>query len=611
MKFLSKFIKRNWLLLSLLIVIGASFIYSDQISGVEKPEEVNISQVYEQVENGEVDHIVVSGNKLEVHLVNPENPEVGIVGKEIAFKESDVSLTQYGITPEKVKIEVKDDTSGAVWVGILSALLPFLLLAAFLFFILRQAQGANTQAMAFGKSKARLNLKNTKVTFANVAGSEEAKEDLIEIVDFLKYSKKYKDLGAEIPKGVLLLGPPGTGKTLLAKAVAGEANVPFFSISGSEFVEMFVGVGASRVRDLFTKAKRNAPCIIFIDEIDAVGRQRGAGLGGSHDEREQTLNQILVELDGFDTETNVIVIAATNRPDVLDPALLRPGRFDRRVLIDLPDIKERKAILEVHAKGKPFLDNVNFDVIAQKTSGFSGADLKNLLNEGAILAARENRKRIEMKDLNEAIEKVMLGPERKSKVISDEEKKITAYHEAGHALVSHFLPNADPVHKISIVSRGRALGYTWNMPERDRVLHSKSKFEDDISTLLAGREAELMIFNELTTGAQNDLNQANKIARKMVTEYGMSEKLGALSFHGKDDLVFLGKDIAESKNYSEKTAQLIDEEVEGIVGKAGKKAKELLDKYRGVLKTLADELINKEIIEREEFEKIISSAVAG
>uniref|UniRef100_A0A7C4R4G4 ATP-dependent zinc metalloprotease FtsH n=1 Tax=candidate division CPR3 bacterium TaxID=2268181 RepID=A0A7C4R4G4_UNCC3 len=541
---------------------------------------------------------------MEIYLKeNPEGKE-----KEIAFKESGVSLTEYGITPDKVKIEVKDIEGNSLWISALSLFLPFLLIGAFFWFMLRSAQGANQQAMSFGKSKARLNLNNSKITFKDVAGSEEAKKDLIEVVDFLKNPKKYRDLGAEIPKGLLLVGPPGTGKTLLAKAVSGEAGVPFFSISGSEFVEMFVGVGASRVRDLFAKAKRNAPCIIFIDEIDAVGRQRGAGLGGSHDEREQTLNQILVELDGFDTETNVIVMAATNRPDVLDPALLRPGRFDRRVLVDLPDIKEREAILSVHAKGKPLADEVSLKLIAQKTPGFSGADLKNLLNEAAILTARENKTIINSSDVNEAIEKVYLGPQRRSKVITEEEKKITAYHEAGHALVSHFLPNSDPVHKISIISRGRALGYTWNMPEFDRVLHSKSRFEDDIAVYLAGREAELIVFGELTTGAQNDLQQATKMARKMVTEYGMSDRIGAVSYNGKDDLVFLGRDIAEAKNYSEKTAQLIDEEIQVLITTGEKKANEVLNAHKDLLEKLVIVLLEKETIEREEFEALIRDA---
>jgi len=605
MKKAGNIIKNNWLIIALIIIIGGSFIYSERLDKNHiKTEEISISRINERITNNEVDRIVVLGNKMEIYLKeNPEGKE-----KEIAFKESGVSLTEYGITPDKVKIEVKDIEGNSLWISALSLFLPFLLIGAFFWFMLRSAQGANQQAMSFGKSKARLNLNNSKITFKDVAGSEEAKKDLIEVVDFLKNPKKYRDLGAEIPKGLLLVGPPGTGKTLLAKAVSGEAGVPFFSISGSEFVEMFVGVGASRVRDLFAKAKRNAPCIIFIDEIDAVGRQRGAGLGGSHDEREQTLNQILVELDGFDTETNVIVMAATNRPDVLDPALLRPGRFDRRVLVDLPDIKEREAILSVHAKGKPLADEVSLKLIAQKTPGFSGADLKNLLNEAAILTARENKTIINSSDVNEAIEKVYLGPQRRSKVITEEEKKITAYHEAGHALVSHFLPNSDPVHKISIISRGRALGYTWNMPEFDRVLHSKSRFEDDIAVYLAGREAELIVFGELTTGAQNDLQQATKMARKMVTEYGMSDRIGAVSYNGKDDLVFLGRDIAEAKNYSEKTAQLIDEEIQVLITTGEKKANEVLNAHKDLLEKLVIVLLEKETIEREEFEALIRDA---
>jgi len=603
-KGLIKFLKTNWLLLLLVVIIAASFWYSDQQKkATTVTEDVNISQIVDGVKNGIFDHIVVNGNELDAYLKEKVNGKT----EQIAYKEEGISLTQYGITPDKVKIEIKNNESNSLWVSALTMLIPFLLIGAFLWFMMKGAQGANQQAIGFGKSKARLNLNNSKVTFGDVAGSEEAKKDLVEVVDFLKNPKKYRDLGAEIPKGLLLVGPPGTGKTLLAKAVSGEAGVPFFSISGSEFVEMFVGVGASRVRDLFAKAKRNAPCIIFIDEIDAVGRQRGTGLGGSHDEREQTLNQILVELDGFDTETNVIVMAATNRPDVLDPALLRPGRFDRRVLVDLPDIKEREAILNVHAKGKPFETSVDLKIIAQKTPGFSGADLKNVLNESAILTASSNKTIIGMLDINEAIEKIFLGPQRRTKVITDEEKKITAYHEAGHALVSHFLPTSDPVHKISIISRGRALGFTWNMPEIDRVLYSKSKFEDDIAVYLAGREAELMIFNELTTGAQNDLLQATKMARKMVTEYGMSAKIGAVSYNGKDELVFLGRDIAEGKNYSEKTAQLIDEEVGTLIINGEKKAKEVISAHKDILEKIANVLLEKETIERDEFENLIKS----
>lgn len=602
---LLKFLKTNWLLIALILLIGLSYGYSREAKRLgTKVNEVNISQVAEQVKNGEVDRIEVNGNQLGIFLKEAKDGKK----EEIAYKEDSISLTQYGITPDKVAIDIKNIDGGALWMSILPTLILFVLMAGFIWLMLRSAQSANNQAMSFGKSRARLNMKEGAATFADVAGSQEAKKDLVEIVDFLKNPKKYKDLGAEIPKGVLLLGPPGTGKTLLAKAVSGEAGVPFFSISGSEFVEMFVGVGASRVRDLFAKAKRNAPCIIFIDEIDAVGRQRGAGLGGSHDEREQTLNQILVELDGFDTETNVIVMAATNRPDVLDPALLRPGRFDRRVLVDLPDIKEREAILAVHAKGKPIEAGANMSLIAQKTPGFSGADLKNLLNEAAILTARDNKHIIDMSYLNEAIEKVLMGPERRSKVISEDEKKITAYHEAGHALVSHFLPNSDPVQKISIVSRGRALGYTWNPPEFDRVLKSKSAFEDEIAVFLAGREAEINIFGELTTGAQNDLMQATKMARAMVTEYGMSDRLGPVSYHDKDEMVFLGRDIAEARNYSEKTAQMIDDEVQIIITKAEAVANEIVTARKDILEKIAAHLLEKETIEREEFEALIERA---
>lgn len=601
---LGKFLKSNWLIFILILIIGASFAYSESAKKVEKNfQEASISQVVEEINNNQVDRILVDGNKLEIFLKEKKDGK----DKEVAYKEEGISLTTYGIAPDKVKIEVKNNEAGSIWMDILPTAILFLFMAGFIYLMLRAAQGANQQAMSFGKSRARVNLQDSRVTFNDVAGSEEAKKDLVEIVDFLKNPKKYKDLGAEIPKGVLLLGPPGTGKTLLAKAVSGEAGVPFFSISGSEFVEMFVGVGASRVRDLFAKAKRNAPCIIFIDEIDAVGRQRGAGLGGSHDEREQTLNQILVELDGFETDLGVIVIAATNRPDVLDPALLRPGRFDRRVLIDLPDIKERDAILKVHAKGKPFETDVNLFKIAQKTPGFSGADLKNLLNEAAILTARDNKTTISMDYLNESIEKVLMGPERKSKVITENEKKITAYHEAGHALVAHFLPNADPVQKISIVSRGRALGYTWNPPEFDRVLKSKSAFEDDIAVYLAGRESEILIFGELTTGAQNDLKEASRMARKMVTEYGMSDRLGPISFGGKDEIVFLGRDIAEAKNHSEKTATIIDDEVQIIMTKAEAVANEIITKHKNILEKIANVLLEKEVIEREEFESLITN----
>ncbi len=600
----TKFLRQNFLLIAIFIIIGASFGYNQYSKERIVKEEVDISTISQQVAKNEVEKITITGNKVEVTL-KEKDEKTGKEKIEFTYKENYASLTQYGITPDKVKFEVKDDSSSGMLFSVLSTFIPFLLIIGFLWFMMKQAQGANSQAMNFGKSKARLNIENTKVTFVDVAGSEEAKRDLIEIVDFLKFPKKYRDLGAQIPRGVLLIGPPGTGKTLLAKAVAGEAGVPFFSISGSEFVEMFVGVGASRVRDLFNRARNNAPCIIFIDEIDAVGRQRGAGLGGGHDEREQTLNQILVELDGFDTEENVIVMAATNRPDVLDPALLRPGRFDRQVLVDLPDIKEREAILAVHAKGKPLDEKVSLTRLSQKTPGFSGADLKNLLNEGSILAARENKTKVGSLDLDQAIEKLMLGPERRGRIISDKEKQITAYHEAGHALVSHFSPHADPVHKISIISRGRALGYTWNLPENDQFLQSKSEFEDDLAVMLGGRAAELLTFKEMTTGASNDLARASKLARSMVTEYGMSERLGAMSLDGKESMVFLGRNLAEHKNYSEKTAQIVDEEVQVMIEKASKRALDILTKNKAILKKVADELMTKETLEREEFEALM------
>jgi cell division protease FtsH len=472
------------------------------------------------------------------------------------------------------------------------------------YMIFRQARGANNQAMSFGRSRARLFPANrTTVTFADVAGADEAKQDMREVVEFLKSKEKFQTLGARIPKGVLLVGPPGTGKTLLARAVAGEADVPFFSISGSEFVEMFVGVGAARVRDLFDQAKRNTPCIVFIDEIDAVGRQRGAGLGGSHDEREQTLNQILVEMDGFDTNTSVIVIAATNRPDILDPALLRPGRFDRRVILDLPDIVGRLAILKVHTNGKPLDKDVDLETLAKGTVGFSGADLANLVNEGAILAARRNKKFIGSAELEESIDRVIAGPERKSRKISQKEKEITAYHEAGHALVGRMLPNADPVHKISIVSRGMMGGYTKQLPAEDRYLHSRSYMKDMLAYALGGRAAEEIKFNEITDGAKSDIERATKLARAMVTDYGMSDKLGPRTFGHKEEMVFLGREISEQRDYSEEVARQIDDEVQNIINEAHKLARNTLLKNRKKLELLAKELMNRETLEGKDLDK--------
>ncbi len=494
------------------------------------------------------------------------------------------------------------------WISILiTGLLPILIIGGFIFFMMRQAQGTNNQALSFGKSRARMFLGNkTVVTFADVAGVDEAKTELQEVVEFLKYPEKFNSLGARIPRGVLLVGPPGTGKTLMARAVAGEAGVPFFSISGSEFVEMFVGVGASRVRDLFDQAKRNSPCIVFVDEIDAVGRQRGAGLGGSHDEREQTLNQILVEMDGFDTNTNVIVVAATNRPDVLDPALLRPGRFDRQVILDRPDMKGRVAILKVHTKGKPLDKAVDVEGVARLSPGFSGADLANLVNEAAILSARRNKKVIGMTEFTEALERIVAGPERKSRIISDAEKAIIAYHEGGHAVVQRILPKCDPVAKVTIISRGMALGYTMALPTEDRYLQSKTEFEDKIAGLLGGNASERLVFGDTTTGASNDIEKATDLARRMVTEFGMSDRLGPLSFGKRDELVFLGREIGEQRNYSDEVAKQIDEEVRAIIDHAYERAMDVLVTHRDKLNALAEKLVAEETVDAEGFEALFT-----
>ena len=560
-----------------------------------------MSEMAADVKDGKIDEITIKDNVLTAKLKD---------GSQIkSAKESVASITDYGITTDSVKLKIEDTSSSVAWYTILYTILPILLIGVFVWWIFRGVQGANSKAMSFGKSGARLAV-GTKATFKDVAGLVEPKQELFEVVEFLKNPKKFRDLGAEIPRGVLLVGPPGTGKTLLAKAVAGEAGVPFFSISASEFVEMFVGVGASRVRDLFLKAKRNAPAIIFVDELDAIGRQRGSGLGGSHDEREQTLNQILVEMDGFDTSDNVIIMAATNRPDVLDPALLRPGRFDRQVVIDLPDRKERVDILKVHIRNKPVESGVDLDKIAGTTAGFSGADLKNLTNEAAILAARENRKTVNKRQFEEAIEKVMLGPERKSRMLSAKEKKVTAIHESGHAVVSHFLPNADPVHKISIISRGLALGFTWNLPSEDKHLESKAKFMDEIASLMGGRAVEEEFFGprEITTGAQNDLKRATLLARKMVVEFGMSDKLGPQTYGHKEELPFLGKEISENRNYSEEVASLIDKEVSNFIQEGRARAKAIIKKHKPVIGKLSEKLLKEETISGDEFEKLFSKS---
>ncbi|HVE80919.1 MAG TPA: ATP-dependent zinc metalloprotease FtsH [Candidatus Dormibacteraeota bacterium] len=566
-----------------------------------KTEDVTLSQVIEEASQGKIERIEVSGDKLTATLKDPAAP------KQIAYKESGANLTDYGIDYKKVTIDTKNGDSSSKYIiaGIFS-ILPFLLIGAFLFFMMRQAQGSSNQALSFGKSKARLfGSDKEKVTFKNVAGSEEAKQELSEIVEFLKYASKFEALGAKIPKGVLLFGPPGTGKTLLARAVAGEAGVPFFSISGSEFVEMFVGVGASRVRDLFTKAKKNAPCIIFIDEIDAVGRQRGTGMGGGHDEREQTLNQILVEMDGFEQGTNVIVMAATNRPDVLDPALLRPGRFDRRVTLDSPDVHNRRDILEVHCAGKPLAEDVNLMQVAKKTPGFSGADLANLVNEAAILAARMNAKKITQAHLGASVEKVLLGPERKSHIMNAREKEITAYHEAGHAIVGHYMENAHPIHKVTIISRGSAGGFTWSLPVEDRHLSSVQDFKDDLAMMLGGRVAEQLVYNEITTGASNDLQNAAAIGRKMVMDYGMSKRLPNQVFGSHRDAIFLGRELGEGKNYSDEVAKIIDDEVAALIDEAAKRADTVIRKHRKKLDAVAEHLVKEETLEEDQFLKLV------
>lgn len=597
------------LLYILVIFMLISAAYSLFTNPFRQEKSISLSELVLKINAGEVEKIDISGNRLEVVL---KNKEVLKAQKEFEAGLSE-TLANYGVNQEALRsvlVEVKEDGGFAFWLGALFPIIaPILLIGFFIWWTARQVQRGSMQAFSFGQSRARLiTPENTKdrVMFKDVAGAKEAKEELLEIVDFLKSPKKFFDMGARIPRGVLLMGAPGTGKTMLAKAVAGEASVPFYQISGSEFVEMFVGVGASRVRDLFKLAKKSAPAIIFIDEIDAVGRHRGAGLGGGHDEREQTLNQILVEMDGFETDVSVIIMAATNRPDVLDPALLRPGRFDRRVILDLPDINDREAILKIHAKNKQMERDVALRTIAERTPGFSGADLANMVNEAAILAARENKKVISQLHLINSIEKVMLGPERKSHILSPKEKEISSYHEAGHALVAASTPGTDPVHKISIVSRGRAAGYTLKLPSEDRHLHSRTFFLGEIAVALGGYVAEKLVFGDITTGASDDLQKASDIARGLVARYGMSEKLGPAVFGGSDHLVFLGKEIAAEKNYSEEIARLIDEEVRSVIDGAHKKAREILTKKRKKLDEIARRLIERETIERHEFEAIMS-----
>ena len=591
------------LIYGILILMSIALLGSLVSETVNQPKVISLSELVQKINEDKVAKITVRDNDLDIELKD------GI--KEKSRKESEAGISEtfknYGLQPEKFTnlIEVKEQSGFIFWFSVLLPFLaPVLIIGLFIWWSARQFRQGSMQAFSFGQSRARLILPNDKkerVTFKDVAGVKEAKEELKEIVDFLKSPKKFFEIGARIPHGVLLMGAPGTGKTLLARAVAGEAGVPFFQISGSEFVEMFVGVGASRVRDLFKHAKKSAPAIIFMDEIDAVGRHRGTGIGGGHDEREQTLNQILVEMDGFETTESVIMMAATNRPDVLDPALLRPGRFDRRVILDLPDINDREEILKIHAKNKPLAKDVNLRLIAERTPGFSGADLSNLVNEAAILAARENRKIVSEMDLIISIEKVMLGPERKSHILSPKEKEISAYHEAGHALVAASLTGVDPVHKISIVSRGRAAGYTLKMPSEDRHLYSRTNFLNEIAVSMGGYAAEKVVFKELTTGAADDLRKASDIARDLVMRYGMSEKIGPAVFGEHGELVFLGKELGMERNYSEETARLLDSEVKKVLDGAFKKAKEIIASRRHKLEQIARRLIEKETIEKDEF----------
>jgi cell division protease FtsH len=569
-------------------------------TGNRDPGEIQFTELVRRIE--EVDSIRVIGDQLIITFEDRQRATSYKAPESTAQEQ----LLQFGVSTTQIEQLDWDFQQPSNWpaigFGVLTTVLPFLLIGGLIFFMLRQAQGSNNQAMAFGKSRARMfSGDQPSVTFDDVAGSDEAKEELAEVVEFLKEPEKFMQLGARIPKGVLLVGSPGTGKTLLAKAVAGEAGVPFFSISGSEFVEMFVGVGASRVRDLFDQAKRHSPCIIFIDEIDAVGRQRGAGLGGSHDEREQTLNQILVEMDGFDTDTNVIIVAATNRPDILDPALLRPGRFDRRVVLDRPDVRGREAILKVHVRGKPLASDVDLKVLARATPGFVGADIENMVNEAAILAARKNKKTISDHDMQDAIERLVLGPERRSRVISKTEQQITAYHEAGHAVVGYLLPHGDPVRKVTIMPRGMSGGSTLFIPEEDVNYVTRSRIKDRIVMSLAGRAAEEIVFGEITTGASSDLEHVTKNARAMVTRFGMSDKLGPMMFGQKEEMIFLGREISEQRDYSEAVAEEIDDEVRGIVTWAYDEARRLIRENRSKLDLVAQRLLEVETIDGDEF----------
>ena len=604
--------RNSYFVYMLFIIAIAALIFVTLNESAVGDDNYTINELAEDLRNREVDRIEYTDYRLRVYKDDSNRFTLTYREEGTTLVDQLVALgvEPADLSPEFVEIDIRPPS---VWLSLLSMsayILPFILIGVMMFIFFRQAQGSNNAAMSFGKSKARMfNSDQPTVTFNDVAGVDEAKEGLQEVVEFLREPQKFIALGARIPKGVLLVGAPGTGKTLMAKAVAGEAGVPFFSLSGSEFVEMFVGVGASRVRDLFDQARRHSPCIVFVDEIDAVGRQRGAGLGGSHDEREQTLNQILVEMDGFDTDTNIIIMAATNRPDILDPALLRPGRFDRRVVLDRPDMNGRKAILEVHIKGKPIGADVDLMTIARQTPGFVGADIENLVNESAILAARRNKRVIEMSEFQESIERVIAGPARKSRLISEDEKRIIAYHEAGHAVVMHATPEADPVQKITIVARGMAEGYTLSLPSDDRRLTSKKKLEAEMVGLLGGRAAETLIFDDITSGASNDIERVTKIARQMVTRLGMSDKMGPRVYGQKEEMIFLGREISEQRDYSEVVAQEIDTEVHKLVEEAFTKAKDLLTQYRDKLEAVSEALLEKETLTAEEFNTIFPSPV--
>ena len=597
---MGKFIKNVAFYLLIIFIAISAIDYFSQPKAAK--QEMNYTDFLAEVDKGDVSKVVLVENTIKGTLSDGTE----FITITPAYPNRDESLVKT-LQDKNVNIKAENPPEPPWWSTLLSSLLPILLLAGLWFFFMNQTQGGGGKVMNFGKSRAKLSTGGkVEVRFADVAGADEAKQELEEIVGFLKEPKKYNSLGAKIPKGVLLFGPPGTGKTLLAKAVAGEAGVPFFSISGSDFVEMFVGVGASRVRDLFDQAKKSSPCIVFIDEIDAVGRQRGAGVGGGHDEREQTLNQMLVEMDGFAPNEGIIIIAATNRPDILDPALLRPGRFDRQIVVDKPDVKGRLAILKVHCKDKPMDPDVNLDILARRTPGFAGADLSNLVNEAALLAARRNKKAIHMNELEESIERVMAGPERKSKVMSDKEKRLTAYHEGGHTLVGMLLPNADPVHKVTIIPRGRAGGYTLMLPKEDRSYATRGELLDKLKTLLAGRVAEEVVLKEISTGAQNDIQRATQMARSMVTEYGMSAHLGPIAYgEGSDHQVFLGRDMASRRNYSEEVASDIDKEIFRLIDTAYEACRQLISDNVDKLHIIAEALIEKETLEAEELKELV------